>query len=120
MYSNSDIQIGAYKKDKSKGISEEFKDEIEKIEGVKNLETTKLIPSKMILKEDDLTNREYFENLNKSVSDMYFNSYLAKDKNTNELLLKNTFRGYNDFALEKLKGYVIAGNIDIEKMKKKG
>lgn len=120
MYSNSDIQIGAYKKDKSKGISEEFKDEIEKIEGVKNLETTKLIPSKMILNEEDITNKEYFENLNKSVNDMYLNSYLAKDKNTSELLLKNTFRGYNDFALEKLKDYVIGGNIDIEKMKKEG
>ncbi|WP_371025370.1 ABC transporter permease [Paraclostridium ghonii] len=120
LHSNSDFQIDVYNEDKGKGISSKYKNDIEKLDGVKNLETSKLVPSKMVMNEADITNKEYFKNLNIGASDMYFNSYLAKDKNTNELLLKNSFRGYNDVALKKLKDYVIEGNIDIDKMKEEG
>lgn len=116
LHSNSDLQIDVYSEDKSKGIPNKYKIDISKIDGIKNLETSQLVPSKLILNEDDISNKQYFDNLNNGASDMYFNSYLKKDKNTNELLLKNSFRGYNDAALSKLKKYVIDGNINIKKM----
>lgn len=116
-YYNSDLQIDVASDDKSKGIPNKYKVDISELDGVKNLETSQLVPSKLILNESDISNKKYFDNLNESVSDMYFNSYLGKDKNTNELLLKNSFRGYNDAALNKLKNYVIKGNINIKKMK---
>lgn len=118
LHSNADLQIDAFNENKGKGIPNEYRTAIEKLDGVRNLETSKLIPSKMILNEKDIANRKYFDNLNIGVSDMYFNSYLAKEKNTNEFLLKSSFRGYNEEALKKLRDYVIDGNIDIGKMKK--
>ena len=120
MHSNSDLQIDVSSEDKSKGIDNKYKTDIEKLDGVKNLETSQLVPSKLIINESDISNKKYFNNLNKGASDMYFDSYLSKDKNTNELLLKNSFRGYNDAALNKLKNYVIEGNINIKKMKEEG
>ncbi|MBS5788111.1 MAG: ABC transporter permease [Clostridioides difficile] len=116
LHSNSNFQIDVFSEDKSKGISNKYKTDISKLDGVENLETSQLVPSKLILNESDISNKKYFDNLNIDASDMYFNSYLRKDKNTNELLLKNSFRGYNDDALNKLENYVIKGNINIKKM----
>ncbi len=115
LHSNSNFQIDVFSEDKSKGISNKYKTDISKLDGVENLETSQLVPSKLILNESDISNKKYFDNLNIDASDMYFNSYLRKDKNTNELLLKNSFRGYNDDALNKLENYVIKGNINIKK-----
>ncbi|WP_315167630.1 ABC transporter permease [Metaclostridioides mangenotii] len=116
LHSNSNFQIDVLSEDKSKGISNKYKTDISILDGVENLETSQLVPSKLILNESDISNKKYFDNLNIGASDMYFNSYLSKDKNTNELLLKNSFRGYNDDALNKLEDYVIKGNINIKKM----
>lgn len=116
LHSNSDLQMDVYSDDKSRGIPNKYKGDISKLDGVKKLETSQLVPSKLILNESDISNKKYFDRLNEKVSDMYFNSYLSKDKNTNELLLKNSFRGYNDAALNKLKNYVIKGDINIKKM----
>lgn len=120
LHSNSDFQIDVYNEDKSKGIPSKYKLSIADLEGVENLETSKLIPSKMVLNGDEIINRKYFENINSVVEDMYLKSYLDRDENTNELLLKNSLRGYNDNALEKLNNYLISGNINIQKMKSEG
>lgn len=117
LHSNSDFQIDVYSENKSKGISETYLNKLKKLDGIKDIDTCKLIPSKMILNEEDIKNQKYFNNLNLGVKDMYFNSYLDKDKNTNELILKNSLRGYNDSALNKLKRYTIKGDINIKDMK---
>ncbi|KPI49164.1 hypothetical protein IM33_16605 [Clostridioides difficile] len=120
LHSNSDFQIDVYNENKSKGISETYLNKLKKLDGIKDIDTCKLIPSKMILNEEDIKNQKYFDNLNLGVKDMYFNSYLDKDKNTNELILKNSLRGYNDSALNKLKRYTIKGDINIKAMKEHG
>ena len=115
---NSDFMIYGFNEDKGRCIDEKYVREIQDIDGIKNLELCRLIPSKMILEEKDILNQKYFDNLNYGASDTFFHSYLGKDKNTGELILKDNFRGYNDAALEKLKNYLLTGTIDISRMKK--
>lgn len=78
-----------------------------------------VMPSRMVVDEEDIFNREYFKNMNDSASDMYYQALLDTDKNTGELILKNNIKGYNDAAIKKVNNYILSGNIDLKKMKKK-
>ncbi len=119
MNMNSDFMIDVFNEDKNKGINKKSLDEISNIDGVKNLETSQILYSRMIMDKDDILNQKYFDIINKdSRGEGLFKGYLVEDKKTKELILKNNLRGYDDRALEKLNDYIDSGEINIEKMKK--
>ncbi|RDY28094.1 ABC transporter permease [Romboutsia weinsteinii] len=118
MNMNSDFMIDVFNEDMNKGIDDNSIKEIKKIPNVKNLETSQIMYSRMIMDEKDILNQEYFDIINNDYRGTgLFKGYLVEDKKTNELILKNNLRGYDDNALNKLKNYVESGEIDIEKMK---
>ncbi|MCT4507720.1 MAG: ABC transporter permease [Tepidibacter sp.] len=112
IHMNSDFTIDRYD-----GTSEAVIKEIRKLDGIKSLETCMLMNSKLIINENDILNQKYFDKLNSESNHEYFDYFFGKDKKTNELILRNNFRGYNDYALKKLNDYVLDGDIDINKMK---
>lgn len=119
MNMNSDFMVDVYNEDKKEGLSKEDLSKIEKIPGVKNTETSMIMYSRMVMDKKDILNQKYFDYINNDYrGDGLFKGYLVKDKKTNELIMKNNLRGYDDNALNKLKNYVESGEIDIEKMKK--
>lgn len=111
---NSDFSVDRYN-----GVSDKTIKNINNINGVKNIETCMLTPSKLILNERNILNQKYFDKLNSQVDKDKFDYYLGKDKHTNELILRNNFRGYDNAALEKLKNYKLKGDININEMKNK-
>ncbi|MDK2584395.1 FtsX-like permease family protein [Romboutsia sedimentorum] len=119
MNMNSDFMIDVFNEDMNKGINKKSLDEISNIDGVKNLETSQILYSRMIMDKNDILNQKYFDLINKgSRGEGLFKGYLVEDKKTKELILKNNLRGYDDRALEKLNDYIDNGEINIEKMKK--
>ncbi len=119
MNMNSDFMIDVFNNDKNKGINKKSLDEISNIDGIKSLETSQILYSRMIMNKDDILNQKYFDIINKdSRGEGLFKGYLVEDKKTKELILKNNLRGYDDRALEKLNDYIDSGEINIEKMKK--
>ncbi|SJP59403.1 ABC exporter transmembrane subunit, DevC protein [Clostridioides difficile] len=118
-FMNSDFMIDEFASDTTMtGISYNSLKEISSLKGVKDIETSMVMPSRLILNENEISNKVYFKNMNDSSSDMYYKMLLDTDKSTNELVLKNNIKGYNDAALKKTSEYLLDGNIDIDKMKK--
>ncbi|WP_057556457.1 ABC transporter permease [Paraclostridium sordellii] len=119
MYSNSDMKIDVYGTENQRdGLSKADINKIENIDGVKEVVKSQIMNGIMVMNENDITNKGYFENINKSSrGEGLFKGYLVKDKSNNELILKQNLRGYDDKALKELNNYLIEGNIDIEKMK---
>ncbi|MGX9758289.1 FtsX-like permease family protein [Clostridioides difficile] len=118
-FMNSDFMVDEFVDDTTMtGISYNSIKEISDIEGVKDVETSMVMPSRLILNENEILNKTYFKDMNDSASDMYYKALLDTDKSTNELVLKNNIKGYNDSALKKIREYLLDGNIDIDKMKK--
>jgi len=100
------------------GISEKTIKRLKKMPEIKSLETSMVMPSRMVIDKKDRINLNFYKRINSAVSNTYVEAFLDKDKITGELILKNNIKGYNDAALEKLKNYLKEGNIDINKMKK--
>ena len=111
---NADFSV-----DKYNGVSDKNIKNIKNINGVKNIETCMLMPSKLILNERNILNQKYFDKLNSYVDTKKFDYYFGKDKHTNELILRNNLRGYDDAALGKLEDYKLKGDININEMKDK-
>lgn len=118
-FMNADFMIDEFVADTTMtGISENTFKEISNLEGVKSVESSMVMPSRMIIEESNISNKEYFKNMNDSASDMYYKALIDRDKYTKELILKNNIKGYNDAAIKKVGNYILDGNIDLEKMKK--
>lgn len=117
LHMNSDFMMNIYNDNKSSGINESILEEIEKIEGIKNIESSQVTYSKLIMNNVKILNKDYFNDLNYYNKDTPKKEYLMNDKVRKETILKNNFRGYNDNALNRLKDYIIEGNIDINKIK---
>lgn len=119
MYSNSDMRIDVYGSENQRGgLTKEDIKKIENIDGVKEVVKSQIMNGRMVMDENDITNKGYFESINKSIRGAnMFKGYLVKDKLNNELILKQNLRGYDDKALKGLNNYLVEGNIDIEKMK---
>lgn len=119
-FMNADFMLDEFIADTTMtGISQNTFDKISKLNGVESIESSMVMPSRMVVDEEDIFNREYFKNMNDSASDMYYQALLDTDKNTGELILKNNIKGYNDAAIKKVNNYILSGNIDLEKMNKK-
>lgn len=118
-FMNADFMIDEFVADTTMtGISGNTFKEISNLEGVKSIESSMVMPSRMIVEENDISNKEYFKNMNDSASDMYYKDLLERDKETKELILKNNIKGYNDAAIGRMKSYLLDGDITLEKMKK--
>lgn len=117
---NSDIKIDVYgSEDQRYGVSKEDIEKIEKIDGVKEVETSGVINGRMVMEKEDISNKGYFDYLNNSIRGKeLFKGYLVTDKINNDLILKQNLRGYNDNALKELEKYLVEGEINIEKIKK--
>lgn len=119
MNMNSDFMIDVFNEDMNQGIDKKSLERISDIDGVNNLETSQIMYSRMVMDKKDILDQKYFDSINNGFrGEGLFKGYLVEDKKTNELILKNNLRGYDDRALEKLNDYVESGEIDIEKMKR--
>jgi ABC-type transport system, involved in lipoprotein release, permease component len=116
-YWNGDYMLNEYNDYTTvTGISKETLQKIQALKGVKNLETGMYMPSRLIIDDEDILAKDFYKLLNESASDIYYKSYSGMDKNGNEFVLKNSIRGYNRNALNKLTNYLIEGTIDANKM----
>ena len=116
---NSDMRIDIYGTENQRnGLTSEDIKKLENIDGVKEVVKSQIMNGRMVMNEKDITNKDYFEHINKSIRGKnLFKGYLVKDNTNNELILKQNLRGYDKKALNKLNDYLIEGKIDIEKMK---
>lgn len=116
---NSDMRIDIYgTENQIDGLTSEDIKKLENIDGVKEVIKSQIMNGRMVMNEKDITNKDYFEFINKSIRGKnLFKGYLVKDNINNELILKQNLRGYDEKALNKLNDYLIEGKIDIEKMK---
>lgn len=116
---NSDMRIDIYgTENQINGLTSEDIKKLENIDGVKEVIKSQIMNGRMVMNEKDITNKDYFEFINKSIRGKgLFKGYLVKDNKNNELILKQNLRGYDEKALNKLNDYLIEGKIDIEKMK---
>ena len=116
---NSDMRIDIYgTENQINGLTSKDIKKLENIDGVKEVIKSQIMNGRMVMNEKDITNKDYFEFINKSIRGKnLFKGYLVKDNINNELILKQNLRGYDEKALNKLNDYLIEGKIDIEKMK---
>ncbi|WP_055335006.1 ABC transporter permease [Paraclostridium sordellii] len=119
MYNNSDIKIDVYGSENQKyGLNQLDIKKIENIDGVKEVIKSKIMNGRMVIDDKTKFNENYFDSINKSIrGESLFKGYLVKDKLNDELILKQNLRGYDDKALKELSNYLVAGKIDINKMK---
>lgn len=96
------------------GISDTVVKEIQELKGVSTIETSMIMPSRLIKDPDIRGNTEYFESVNRSLEDTFYKSISGQDGK--EYVYKNTLKGFNKNALKKLKSYVIDGNYNIKKL----
>ncbi|QQK08041.1 ABC transporter permease [Miniphocaeibacter halophilus] len=112
---NSDYLLTAYDDmDIGKGISELTLNNIKNIDGIQSIETQIALPIKVV-DNNESRNKEYLNNQEKIVNSHYGFSLRGKDKFEN--LYHTKLKGYNDNALEKLKKYIVEGNIDNNNLK---
>ena len=96
------------------GISDTVVKEIQELEGVSTIETSMIMPSRLIKDPNIGVNIEYFRSLNRSFEETFYKSISGEDGK--EYVYKNTLKGFNKNALKKLKHYVIDGDYDAENM----
>lgn len=99
------------------GISDKVVRDIQKLEGVLAVETSMIMPSRLIGNSDVIVNKEYIDFLNQSFEDTFYHSISGNDGK--EYVYKNTIKGFNSNALKKLKSFVIHGDYKVEGLKGK-
>lgn len=99
------------------GISDKVVRNIQKLEGVLAVETSMIMPSRLIGNSDVVVNKEYIDFLNQSFEDTFYHSISGNDGK--EYVYKNTIKGFNSNALKKLKPFVIHGDYKVESLKGK-
>lgn len=99
------------------GISDKVVRDIQKLEGVLAVETSMIMPSRLIGNSDVVVNKEYIDFLNQSFEDTFYHSISGNDGK--EYVYKNTIKGFNSNALKKLKPFVIHGDYKVESLKGK-
>lgn len=99
------------------GISDKVVRDIQKLEGVLAVETSMIMPSRLIGNSDVVVNKEYIDFLNQSFEDTFYHSISGNDGK--EYVYKNTIKGFNSNALKKLKSFVIRGDYKVESLKGK-
>lgn len=118
MYSYSDIKVAATDNDLNKSISREDLNKLKKVDGIKSIDHSRLIPGKIILQDQWKVNNKYFSNLNENSKDNYWKEYMGTNKNLHKRIVKGSVRAYNDDSFKQLKNFKTSGNFNLEALKK--
>lgn len=120
MYNNSDFVLKVNgSTDEENGLSDKEINEIKSIDGISEVKTARVLHSRMLLDKKDILEMGYIDHMNMGgYTQSVLNGLLFKDKESNQYLLKQKLKGFNDEMLKSLDKYVISGKIDVEKMKK--
>lgn len=97
------------------GLSKEDVEKIKDIKGIKDLNPTKITYARNIINKKDIKEPDHFKYLEKRNSDWKINVKESDDKKS--LILQSGIWGYSDQALNELNKFLVAGKIDIDKMK---
>lgn len=110
--------------EKRAGISKEDIKNIKELDGVQSLTSSKVLYSRLMLSDNNITEPMYFEQINSyPYINELMNGMLVKNesyKNINDkYILKNITYGYDDELLKKLNKYISKGEININDMRNK-
>ncbi|MCC3863581.1 ABC transporter permease [Terrisporobacter petrolearius] len=104
--------------DEENGLTDKEINEIKKTDGISEVKTARVLHSRMVLDKKDILDMEFIDQLNNGgYTGSVLNGLLFKDKKSDQYLLKQKLKGFNDEMLKSLDKYVVSGKIDIEKMK---
>lgn len=91
---------------------------IQKIRGVKEVKPMQLMYSELLINRARIADKPYFDWLNDTkFYKTVIKGVLVKKNDTGKYILKNNMWGYNEAELKQLKKYLVAGDINIQKMK---
>lgn len=112
----SDYKIYENNIDLNKTIGEDIENELEKIDGVKNVYPVKSYIGEVLIEKNNFFWKEYYEYLNEAYKDTY-NGYMRNTIN-GDYAIKCNILGYNDELLGKMEPYILEGSIDPDQMRR--
>lgn len=98
------------------GLDKKAIEDIKNIKGIKDVTPTKIAYSRAIIDKEDILSKEYFKYLDQSSSD--WETIVKESEDKSSLIIQNNTWGYPDQTLTELNKSVVAGEIDINEMKK--
>lgn len=112
----SDYKIYENNIDLSKTMGEDIENELEKIDGVKNVYPVKSYIGEVLIEQNNFFWKEYYEYLNEAYKDTY-NGYMRNTIN-GDYAIKSNILGYDDELLGKMEPYILEGSIDPDQMRR--
>lgn len=102
--------------DLNKTLGEDVENNLEKIDGVKNIYQVKSYIGEVVIEQDNFFWKEYYEYLNEAYKDVY-NGYMRNTTN-GDYAIKSNILGYSDELLGKMEPYILEGSIDPDQMRR--
>lgn len=112
----SDYKIYENNIDLNKTLGEDVENNLEKIDGIKNIYPVKSYIGEVVIEQDNFFWKEYYEYLNEAYKDVY-NRYMRNTTN-GDYAIKSNILGYSDELLGKMEPYILEGSIDPEQMRR--
>lgn len=112
----SDYKIYENNIDLNKTLGENVENNLEKIDGVKNIYPVKSYIGEVVIEQDNFFWKEYYEYLNEAYKDVY-NGYMRNTTN-GDYAIKSNILGYSDELLGKMEPYILEGSIDPDQMRR--
>ena len=112
----SDYKIYENNIDLNKTLGEDVENNLEKIDGVKNIYPVKSYIGEVVIEQDNFFWKEYYEYLNEAYKDVY-NGYMRNTTN-GDYAIKSNILGYSDELLRKMEPYILEGSIDPDQMRR--
>ena len=112
----SDYKIYENNIDLNKTLGEDVENNLEKIDGVKNIYPVKSYIGEVVIEQDNFFWKEYYEYLNEAYKDVY-NGYMRNTTN-GDYAIKSNILGYSDELLGKMEPYILEGSIDPDQMRR--
>ncbi len=112
----SDYKIYENNIDLNKTLGEDVENNLEKIDGVKNIYQVKSYIGEVVIEQDNFFWKEYYEYLNEAYKDVY-NGYMRNTTN-GDYAIKSNILGYSDELLGKMEPYILEGSIDPDQMRR--
>lgn len=112
----SDYKIYENNIDLNKTLGEDVENNLEKIDGIKNIYPVKSYIGEVVIEQDNFFWKEYYEYLNEAYKDVY-NRYMRNTTN-GDYAIKSNILGYSDELLGKMQPYILEGSIDPDQMRR--
>lgn len=112
----SDYKIYENNIDLNKTLGEDVENNLEKIDGIKNIYPVKSYIGEVVIEQDNFFWKEYYEYLNEAYKDVY-NRYMRNTTN-GDYAIKSNILGYSDELLRKMEPYILEGSIDPDQMRR--